>query len=81
MHLHLTEQFVAQFDAAQPAIQTAMTKQLRLLEGNLRHPSLKAKKYDESLDLWQARITKDWRFYFIIEKDTYRIVEMKAHPK
>ena len=25
------------------------------------HPSLRAKKYDESQDLWQARVTKDWR--------------------
>jgi len=52
-----------------------------LLLQNLRHPSLRAKKYDESQGLWQARVTRDWRFYFIIENDTYHLVGLTAHPK
>jgi Txe/YoeB family toxin of Txe-Axe toxin-antitoxin module len=81
MRVHLTEQFIAQYDQAQPQIQKAVTKQLRLLKGNVRHPSLHAKKYDEARDIWQARITRDWRLYFIIKDDVYRIIEMKVHPK
>lgn len=81
MRLHLTEQFLAQYDDAQPAVQKAVRKQLRLLEQNVRHPSLHAKKFDETLDIWQARINRGWRFYFVIQKDVYRIVEMRAHPK
>lgn len=37
--------------------------------------------YDESLDLWQARVNLDWRFYFTIEGDTYRIQDITQHPK
>jgi len=48
---------------------------------NLRHPSLHAKKYDEAKDLWQARVTGSWRFYFRIEDDAYVLEEIKAHPK
>lgn len=81
MRLQLTELFLAQFDDAQPAVQKAVLKQLQLLEGNVRHPSLHAKKFDEAEDIWQARINKSWRFYFNIQKDVYRIIEMKAHPK
>lgn len=81
MRLHLTEAFLAQFDAAEPSVQKAVQKQLKLLASNVRHPSLHAKKYDEAADIWQARINRSWRFYFIIQKDTYRIIEMKAHPK
>jgi hypothetical protein len=33
------------------AIQRAFDKQVRLLAKNLHHPSLHAKKYDESMDL------------------------------
>ena len=36
------------------AIQRAFDKQLLRMLQNLRHPSLRAKKYDESADLWQA---------------------------
>lgn len=81
MKLHLTEQFLAQFDEAELPVQKATVKQLRLLESNIRHPSLHAKKYNEAEDIWQARINKSWRFYFLIQKDTYRIIEMKIHPK
>ena len=44
-------------------------------------PSLRAKKYDESLGLWQARVNKDWRFYFLIQHDGYLIVNIIPHPK
>jgi plasmid maintenance system killer protein len=39
------------------------------------------KKYDEARDLWQARVNDDWRFYFKIVGDTYRLEEIKRHPK
>ena len=56
-------------------------KQVTLLEQNLRHPSLRAKKYDESKDRWQARVNKDWRFYFTIIDDAFRILKLIPHPK
>jgi mRNA-degrading endonuclease RelE of RelBE toxin-antitoxin system len=66
---------------APTAVQKAFFKQVKLLEGNLRHPSLHAKKYDEALDRWQARVNKDWRFYFNIVDDTYVIRDVIPHPK
>jgi plasmid maintenance system killer protein len=54
---------------------------VRFLADNLQHPSLHAKKYDESQGVWQARINKAWRFYFLIENDTYIIVRIIPHPK
>ena len=63
------------------ATQKAFFKQVRLLEQDLRHPSLRAKKYDESRDLWQARVSRDWRFYFVIDGETYVIVDITRRPK
>ena len=40
------------------------TKQSSFLLQNLHPPSLRAKKYDESKDRWQARVNDDWRFLF-----------------
>ncbi len=62
-------------------IQKAFDKQVRLLADNLSHPSLRAKKFSESLDLWQARLNREWRFYFVVQKDTYLIVRIVPHPK
>ena len=54
-------------------IQKAFNKQVRLLAENLSHPSLRAKKYNESINLWQARVNRDWRFYFMVENNKYLI--------
>ena len=56
-------------------------KQLDLLSGNLRHPSIQAKKYDQSNDVWQGRVNRDYRFYFQIVEDDYVIVRIIPHPE
>ena len=61
--------------------QEAFAKQSQLLLQNLHHPSLRAKKYDEARDLWQARVNYTWRFYFKIVGDVYLMDEIRYHPK
>jgi hypothetical protein len=36
---------------------------------------------DESRDIWQTRVNRDWRFYFTIMGDTYCIEDIISHPK
>jgi mRNA interferase RelE/StbE len=81
MKLDYTERFIQSLDDAPPSIQKAFYKQSRLLLQNLRHPSLRAKKYDEARNIWQARVTRNWRFYFKIEADTYFLIEIIPHRK
>jgi len=69
------------FDEAPEAVKKAFLKQAAFLKENLRHPSLQAKKYNEAEDKWQARVNKDWRFYFKIVGDTYIITDIIPHPK
>ena len=53
------------------SIRKALYKQAAFLVQDLHHPSLRAKKYSESEDKWQARVNRNWRFYFKIIGDTY----------
>jgi len=62
-------------------VQKAVLKQIEFLAQDLRHPSLRAKKFDESKDLWQARVNRSWRFYFTIEGEAYMIQDIVPHPK
>ena len=41
-------------DSAPATVRKAFFKQVGCLGANLQHPSLHAKKYGESRDLWQA---------------------------
>jgi len=81
MKRHVTPTAVRSYLAAPPAVQKAFDKQVNLLVQNLRHPSLQAKKYNEAADIWQARVNRNWRFYFSIVGDTYVIRDIIPHPK
>jgi plasmid maintenance system killer protein len=63
------------------AVRKAFFKQTKLLSKNPRHPSLRAKKFEETKGLWQARVNRDWRFYFKIQTDAYVISDLIPHPK
>lgn len=62
-------------------LQAATKKQFSFLLANINHPSLRAKKYDEEDGVWQGRINRSYRFYFVIEGDTYHIIGITKHPK
>ena len=81
MKLLFSPRFLKQYRDAPLQVQKAFDKQAKLLVQDLRHPSLHAKKYDESRDIWQARVTRDWRFYFTVERDTYHLHTIIPHPK
>jgi hypothetical protein len=81
MNVHLSQGAIEALAAAPLAIQKAFIKQLNFLVRNLHHPSLHAKKYNEANSRWQARVNDDWRFYFTIDRDTYRITDLMSHPK
>lgn len=81
MKVVLSDRAIESLKDAGAKVQRTFEKQLRLLEGNLQHPSLRAKKYDKSQDIWQGRVNRNWRFYFTIHEDTYLILDVIPHPK
>lgn len=81
MKLRFHPRIAEQLSDAPAPVRKAFDKQTALLAENLRHPSLRAKKYDEANDIWQARVSREWRFYFHVEDDTYTILSVRAHPK
>lgn len=62
-------------------LRTQVDKQLDLLSQNLRHPSIQAKKYGGTHDVWQGRVNREYRFYFQISEATYDIIAIIPHPK
>ena len=81
MRIRLTATAKASYDSAPDAVQRAFDKSAALLAASLRHPSLRAKKYDDNKDVWQARINSNCRFYFQIVGDAYVIHKIIPHPK
>ena len=81
MKAHYTQRVLKIYAQVSPEIKRAFDKQVSLLLADPHHPSLRTKKYDEARGLWQARINRDWRFYFTIEADLYQLIDVIPHPK
>jgi mRNA-degrading endonuclease RelE of RelBE toxin-antitoxin system len=81
MTASFTLRFRQQYQQLSTERQVKFDKQLGFLLTNLRHPLLRAKKYDEANDIWQARVDDGYRFYFQIEGDIYMLLSIIPHPK
>jgi len=81
MKVVLSDRAIESLSDAPPNVRRAFEKHLRFSVGDVPHPSLHANKYDESKDLWQARVNQSWRFYFTITNDTYCMEDVIARPK
>lgn len=64
MRLRYHPRIASQLADAPPVVRRAFDRKVELLAQNFQHPSLRAKKYDEANDIWQGRISREWRFYF-----------------
>ena len=83
MEIFYTPHFKRQFRKFSPAIQDKFKKQIDFFVLDIHHPSLNTKKYDKERGIWQARVDRYVRFFFLIEKDKkrYTLLEIKSYPK
>jgi mRNA-degrading endonuclease RelE of RelBE toxin-antitoxin system len=81
MKVSYTPHFKRSFKFLTEEVKKKFEKQVKFLLKDIRHPSLRAKKYDGRRDIWQARVNGGYRFYFLIKGDTYILIEIKPHPK
>lgn len=80
MRLRYSGHFMRRYEKAPASVRKAFDRRAGFLLENLQHPSLRAKKYDESRGVWQARVNRDWRFYFSIAGDVYHLHDIVPHP-
>jgi len=81
MNLRYSSRFRINIRKLPKEVRDKFYKQAEYLLRDIRYPSLHAKKYDESQDIWQARVDKNYRFYFLIKDSIYFLLEIKRHPK
>jgi len=81
MKIRYTPKFKTRLREFQLDIRAKFYKQARYLLKDLRHPSLRAKKYDSAEDIWQARVNGGIRFYFLIVNDTYILLDIRKHSE
>lgn len=81
MIIFYSERFKKNFKNFSEDIKLKFEKQIIHLLRNIHYPSLHAKKYNETCGIWQARVDKNVRFYFLIDGAAYILLDIKQHPK
>lgn len=81
MKLYPTKDFIERYEGLPQRIQKQADKQLGLLLQNLHHPSLRIKKMKGVKNIWEARVTKGYRFSFGIKGDTYILRKIGKHEE
>jgi mRNA-degrading endonuclease YafQ of YafQ-DinJ toxin-antitoxin module len=81
-----TDPFKRDFQRLPEAIKRRTEVALRLLLSNPHHPSLRGKKVKGEVvkgysNIIEARITRDYRFFFLIEKDAYILLRCGRHEE
>jgi len=75
-----TDPFLQDYDDLPPLIQRRVEEAIQLLFENLRHPSLRVKKIQGALDIWEARVTDAYRMTFeIVEGGILRLRRVGTH--
>ena len=79
MKICYTERFEKDFKTLSPNIRKVTTQKLRLLEKNVRHPSLRVKKVQKFEGIFEGSINKNFRFLFLITSDSYTLLRIGKH--
>lgn len=79
MRIKTTSPFDRDFTRLPSVIQRRAARQFRVLLENPRHPSLRIKKMEDPRDIWEGRITKQYRFTFQIVDDVYLFRRVGTH--
>ncbi|MFH1170898.1 MAG: hypothetical protein V1704_05045 [Candidatus Vogelbacteria bacterium] len=74
-----SDHFVRQLKKLPMVVERKFYKQLKYLLADIRYPSLRTKKFDETQGIWQARVDDHYRFYFIIDNDAYVLFNILPH--
>lgn len=79
-----TDRFKRDFRDLPEHIKRRAERALRFLLTNPHYPSLRSKKMEgkndiEGRDIWEARVTGNYRFTFAVEDDTYVLYRIGPH--
>jgi mRNA interferase RelE/StbE len=80
--IELTESFRAAFTRLDPEIQKKVTKALRVLGDDFRHPSLRSKPVEGAPGIFEARVDRTYRMtYERLPGDVLRMRVVSRHDE
>lgn len=79
MRLIRNKRFKKDYKKLPPDIQKQTDKKLDFLLEDYNHPSLRTKRVLKCKGIFEASITKDYRFLFLVDSDAYILIRVGKH--
>ncbi len=79
MNFLLTSRFKKAYKSLPEEVKAQVKDALRTLANNFRHPSLHVKKIQGTKNIWEARVSLDYRITFQIIKDYFILRNVGHH--
>ena len=79
MQIKATPEFIRSYKNLPSVIQKRADQKLQLLLTNPQHPSLGIKKMKGFPDIWEGRVTKNYRFTFQIQANCFLLRRIGTH--
>jgi len=79
MNFHRTGRFKKDYKRLPARIKKLFKKQLVFLFLDFHHPSLNIKKMQDPRNIWEGRITDDYRFTFQAKKSVFLFRRVGTH--
>lgn len=74
-----TAHFKKAYQSLPNEVKTRVKKTLEILAVNTKHPSLRVKKIKGTNDIWEARVSLDYRLTFQIIRDYFILRNVGHH--
>ncbi len=69
MKVYTTRRFEKDYASLPPSVQNAVDKKLRIFIADRAHPSLRIKKMEGTQEIWEMRVSKNYRITFQFTDD------------
>ena len=79
MRIQTTRPFDEDYSALPESIKERANKQFVILIENFHHLSLRLKKIKDHPNIWEGRVTKNYRFTFQISGEIYLLRRIGTH--
>lgn len=79
MRVVRTDSFKRDYNTLPKPIQKQVDRKLIIFLANPRHPSLQVKRVQGYENLWEGRVTQNYRFLFSWLKDSFVLLRVGSH--
>lgn len=79
MNVYFSDSFRRDFKDLSAEIKKIAEQKIQFFLNNPRHPSLHTKKIQGTRDIWEGRITQNYRFTFQVLQNVYRLRRVGTH--